>query len=241
MTLKNARLLIIGGSSGIGKGVATRALEEGAQVVIASKNEEKLQAAVKALGTGASYAVLDVGDEEAVKRYFSQSGKFDHIAYTAGDAVGSLFTPLAEVNIADAEKWLNVRVYGVIQVAKHAARVLAPDGSLTTTSGLLAHRPGKGTLMPTFVTGALEHVTRALAVELAPIRVNCVCPGLIRTESLDELTPEQLKQFEGACERLPVPRVGMPDDTAEAYLYSMKNGYMTGQTLFVEGGGLLQS
>jgi NAD(P)-dependent dehydrogenase (short-subunit alcohol dehydrogenase family) len=241
MNLNDKRILVIGGGSGIGKAVAERALEEGAAVLIASTNAEKLAAAVSKLGKRASSAVLDVSGEKNVAKFFSENGKFDHIAFTAGDWIPSMFTALADLNFEDAAKMFNVRYWGALAVAKYAAKILPPGGSITLTDGLLAHRPMKGSVLPTSLSGAVEHATKAMAVDLAPIRVNCVCPGLIRTEILDSFPPERLQHFEAMTQGFPLPRAGMPDEAAEAYIYSMRGGYTTGQVLYVEGGALLSS
>jgi NAD(P)-dependent dehydrogenase (short-subunit alcohol dehydrogenase family) len=241
MSLKEKHVLVIGGGSGIGKAVAKGALAEGASVVIASTNSEKIAAAAKELGPLASSAVLDVSKEKDVEKFFSNNWRFDHIAFTAGDFVPSMFTSLVDLNFEEAAKLLNVRFWGALAVAKHAAKNMSPGGSFTVTDGLLAHRPMKGSVLPTSLSGAVEHATKALAVELAPIRVNCVCPGLIRTEMVESFPPERLQHFEAMTQRFPIPRAGMPDEAAEAYIYSMRAGYTTGQVLYVEGGALLTS
>jgi NAD(P)-dependent dehydrogenase (short-subunit alcohol dehydrogenase family) len=241
MSLKDKRILVIGGGSGIGKAVAEKALAEGASVVIASTNVEKIAAAATKLGSQASSAVLDVGNEKDVEKFFANNGKFDHIVFTAGDLIPSMFTSLVDLNLEEAATLLKVRFWGALAVAKHAAKILPPGGSLTVTDGLLAHRPIKGSVLPTSLSGAVEHATKAMAVELAPIRVNCVCPGLIRTEMVESFPPERLQHFETMTQRFPIPRAGMPDEAAEAYIYSMRAGYTTGQVLYVEGGALLTS
>jgi NAD(P)-dependent dehydrogenase (short-subunit alcohol dehydrogenase family) len=241
VSLKDKRVLVIGGGSGIGKAVAEKALAEGASVVIASTNADKISAAAAKLGSRASSAVLDVTKENDVEKFFSDNGKFDHIAFTAGDFIPSMFTSLVDLDFEEAAKLLNVRYWGALRVAKHAAKILPPGGSFTVTDGLLAHRPMKGSVLPTSLSGAVEHATKAMAVELAPIRVNCVCPGLIRTEMVESFPPERLQHFEAMTQRFPIPRAGMPDEAAEAYIYSMRAGYTTGQVLFVEGGALLTS
>ena len=241
MKLKDKRVLVIGGGSGIGKAVAEAVLDEGASVVIASTNADKVASAAKQLGAKASGATLDVTNEKQVEKFFAANGNFDHIVFTAGDFVPSMITPLAEMNFEEAAKLLSVRFWGSLAVAKHGAKVLPPGGSLTVTNGLLAHRPMKGSVMVTAMAGAMEHATRAMALELAPIRVNCVCPGLIRTEMVENFPAERLKYWEAMTQRYPVPRAGMPAEAAAPYLYAMCGSYTTGQVLFVEGGALVTS
>lgn len=172
---------------------------------------------------------------------FSSNGKFDHIAFTAGDVIPSMFTSLVDLNFDEAARLMQVRFWGALAVAKHAAKILPAGGSITFTDGLLAHRPMKGSVLPTALSGAVEHATKALAVEFAPVRFNCVCPGLIRTEMVEAFPPERLQHFEAMTQRFPIPRAGMPLEAAEAYIYSMRAGYTTGQVLYVEGGALLTS
>jgi NAD(P)-dependent dehydrogenase (short-subunit alcohol dehydrogenase family) len=175
-----------------------------------------------------------------VARFFGGAGGFDHIVFTAGDWGGPRRGPVAELDIAAAAQVFRVRYWGAVAVAKHGAKAIPPGGSLTLTNGMIAHKPSKGSAIATSMAGAIEHLTRALAVELAPIRVNCVCPGLIRTGVWDSI-PQEKREEELArmTKRQLIPRAGQPDEAAEAYLYFMRAGYTTGQVLYVEGGSAL--
>ena len=134
----------------------------------------------------------------------------------------------------------DVRFWGAVKVAKHAAKTMPAGGSLTLTDGMIAHRPQKGSAISTAMTGAVEHLTRALAVEFAPVRVNAVCPGLIRTGIWDRIPEDRReKELSDMTSRQLIARVGEPDEVAEAYLYLMRGGYTTGQVLYVEGGRAL--
>lgn len=241
MSLDGKRILVIGGASGIGFAVAEAAISCGAHVTIASSNREKVSTAAARLGNAATGAVLDVTSEGGVAAFFS-SVAFDHIAFTAGDWSGPRRGPLTELDLERARAQFNVRFWGAVAVAKHAAPKLPPGGSLTFTDGMIAHRPQKGSAISTAMTGAVEHLTRALAVEFAPVRVNAVCPGLVRTGIWDRI-PEDRREAELAqmTARQPLPRVGEPHEVAEAYLYLMRGGYTTGQVLYVEGGRALAS
>jgi NAD(P)-dependent dehydrogenase (short-subunit alcohol dehydrogenase family) len=240
MGLDGQRVLVVGGGSGIGFAVAEAAVRAGARVVVASRDAGKVAEAAARLGEAAAGAVLDVTDEAAVQAYFAGSGRFDHIATTAGDWGGPRRGPLAELDLEAAAGLFKVRFWGALAVAKHGAGTLPPGGSLTFTDGMIAHRPSSGSAVSTAMAGAVEHLTRALAVELAPVRVNCVCPGLIRTGVWDRI-PEERRAAELArmTERQLLPRVGEPAEAAEAYLYLMRAGYTTGQVLHVEGGSAL--
>jgi NAD(P)-dependent dehydrogenase (short-subunit alcohol dehydrogenase family) len=238
MSLEDARILVVGGGSGIGFAVAEAAKAEGAVVTIASTNEARLSGAAERLG-GAECARLDITDEAAVAAFFAGSGRFDHIASTAGDWGKARRGPFAAMNLDDAEALFGVRFWGSAKLAKHGASALAPGGSLTLTSGMSAFRPQKGSVMATAMAGSVEHLVYGLAVELAPIRVNGVFPGGVATEIFQGL-PDAMRQAEEArFAAQPLPRIAQPAEVAQAYLYLMKCGYVTGQVLQVDGGGML--
>jgi NAD(P)-dependent dehydrogenase (short-subunit alcohol dehydrogenase family) len=235
VTLDGKRVLVIGGSSGIGFAVAKAALEDGARVTIASSSAEKVRAAVARLGGGEGVP-LDVADEAAVAAFFAASGGLDHIAFTAADWGQVDHAAFADIDLAGAAELFRVRFWGALAVAKHGARRVRPGGSITLTNGMAAHRPQKGLAVATAMAGAVEHLVLGLAVELAPIRVNGVCPGAIRTEAWDEVPEEFRRVQEARLAGQLLPRVGEPAEAAEAYLYLMRGSYTTGQTLRVEGG-----
>lgn len=238
MSLDGARVLIVGGGSGIGFAVAEAAVGEGAQVTIASTNAEKLEAAARRLG-GAAWAVLDITDEPAVESYFASSVAFDHVVTTAGDWGKGRRGPFTSMHMADARALFRVRFWGAAILAKHAAWHLRDGGSITLTSGMSAFKPNKGTVMATAMAGSIEHLAYGLAVELAPIRVNAVFPGGVATEIFAGLPEEMRKTEEARFDSQPLPRIGKPDEVAEAYLYAMKATYTTGQVIKVDGGGEL--
>jgi NAD(P)-dependent dehydrogenase (short-subunit alcohol dehydrogenase family) len=145
-----------------------------------------------------------------------------------------------DLDLDDARALFAVRFWGAIHAAKHGAGRIDPRGSITFTNGLIAHKPSKGSALSTAMAGALEHLTRGLAVELAPVRVNCVCPGLIRTRVWDSIPAERRDAwFQEATARLPLARAGEPEEAAEAYLHLMRSSYATGQVLHIDGGATL--
>src|ERR1700744_4816984 len=150
MSLKNKQVLVIGGSSGIGFGIAQGAADEGAKVMIVSRNAEK--SAEKAKSIGATSAVLDVSEEANIAAFFKEHTGFDHIAFTAGDTASLGFSVLAEMDLKQAAERFNTRFWGAVAVAKHGATKLPPGGSLTITNGMLARRPMKG--LPIVTAGA---------------------------------------------------------------------------------------
>jgi NAD(P)-dependent dehydrogenase (short-subunit alcohol dehydrogenase family) len=241
MTLDGKRVLVVGGGSGIGFAVAEAAQREGALVTIASSNAERVAAAAQRLGNEARGERMDVTDEASVAAFFEGNAPFDHIAYTAGDWGQMRRGALADIDLSRATEVFRVRFLGALAVAKYGATKLPPDGSLTLTDGMIAHRPSKGSFLSTGMAGGIEHLTRGLAVELAPVRVNCVCPAMIETEIWDTMLPPEgrRERFAKMTERQLIPRIGQPAEVAEAYVHLMKAGYTTGQVLKVEGGATL--
>ena len=236
LSLDGKRVVVIGGGSGIGFAVAESARALGAEVVIASTRAATVEAAVGRI-PGATGGIVDLRDEAGVAEFFKDLGAFDHLAVTAGDWGGAMFAPTSDLDLDQARDGFAVRFWGALAAAKHSCRTIAHDGSITLTSGMLAHRPIKGAPIATAVGGAVEHLTRGLAIDLAPVRINAVCPGIILTGHVRTQMPEaSLRSFVAP---LPVPRGGSPEEAAQAYVYLMLNGYATGQILPVDGGGLV--
>jgi NAD(P)-dependent dehydrogenase (short-subunit alcohol dehydrogenase family) len=240
MTMDGKRVLVVGGGSGIGFAVAQGARDAGAEVVIASSNRARVDAAARKLGDGVEARQLDLTDEAQVEGFFQEAGGFDHLVTTAGDWGGPREQALAELDLAEAAKLFEVRFWGALRIAQHGAASLREGGSLTFTNGMIAHKPRKGSSVSSAMAGAIEHLARSLALELAPIRVNVVCPGLIRTGVWDAI-PEERREgmLAKMTARLAIPRLGTPEEAAAAYLYLMQCGYVTGQVLKVEGGAAL--
>ena len=236
--MQNQRVVVIGGSSGIGFAIADRAQRQGAEVVIGSSNPDKVAGALSRLGSGATGQAVDVRDESSLAGFFAAIGPFDHLAYTAGD-----WGPqrdgggIAGMDLSRANETFAVRFWGALAAVKQAQPHIARSGSITLTDGMIAHRPRKSAALSTAMAGAIEHLTRGLAVELAPVRVNAVCPGYVLTEVWERIPEEQrAERLERMTERQPLPRAGDPDELAEAYLYLMRGGFTTGQVLQVDGG-----
>lgn len=237
MSLTGKRIVIVGGSSGIGYAVAEAALAQGAEVIIGSSGSAKVEAASGRLG--ARGLAFDVRDEAQVGEAFGTIGGFDHLVFTAGDWGGRRGGGGEAPRRRDAG--FDVRFWGAMNVVTAAAPAMSAGGSITLTDGMLAHRPRKGAALSTAITGAVEHLVRGLAVDLAPIRVNGVCPGPIRTDVWGEPTEEQAKtQAERLAQTQLLPRMGEPAEVAEAYLYLMRAGFTTGQILRVDGGASLK-
>jgi NAD(P)-dependent dehydrogenase (short-subunit alcohol dehydrogenase family) len=233
LELSGKKVVVIGGTSGIGRTVAIRCAALGAEIVVASSSAAKIDTARDELPAGAVAVAVDVRDEQQVAALFEQVGSFDHLVYTAGDWAPMAGGRLAGLDLDRAGQVFAVRFWGALAAAKHAHASMAPGGSITLTDGLIAHRPRPGAAVNTAMAGAIEHLVTGLAVELAPVRVNAVCPGLIATEALAAMPQERITTMTA---RQAVPRVGSPDEAAEAYLYLIRGTYTTGQVIRVDGG-----
>jgi NAD(P)-dependent dehydrogenase (short-subunit alcohol dehydrogenase family) len=236
--LHGQRVIVLGASSGIGLAVAREALREEAEVMIVSSRMARVEKALAVLGAKAQGCALDLRDEQAVERFFSTCGAFDHLVYTAGDTLQ--LAPLADTSLSTARSAFDLRYWGALTVAKYGARCLRPGGSITFTTGIAAQRPRAGWTLVASVCGAVEALTRALAVELAPLRVNAVSPGLVATNLWAGMTEEACQRmYADAADTLPVGRVGSAEDIAAAYVFLMTSGFATGQVHTVDGGALL--
>jgi len=236
-SLANKTVVVLGGTSGIGLATAKGAQAEDARVIVTGRSRERLQAAQSELGSGARTVALDVADEAGTRALFQEIDRVDHIFITAGSvALDSRLAP----DSASLRPAMDTRFWGAFYAAKYGAAKMNEGGSITFMSGTAARRPLRGAAVATASCGAVEAFARALAIDLAPIRVNTLQPGYVDTPMLDELLGDartKIKAEAGA--RLPVKRIGRPEELADAVLFLMKNGYVNGITLTVDGGGLL--
>jgi len=239
MRLQEKRVAILGGTSGIGLAVARAALDEGASVLIASSRAQSVQRAQTLLpSSGLTAQVVDMRSAEAIGAFFETSGALDHVVFTAGEAL--VLGPLATTELRDARAAFDIRYFGVLAVAKFAAPVIRAGGSLVFTSGVAGARPGAGWTLGASITSAVEGLTRALAVELAPIRVNAVSPGVVRTPLWDSMSEtERQALYDSQAAHLLVGHVGDAHEIATAYLYLMENSYATGTVVVADGGYVL--
>ena len=238
-SLAGKRVLIIGGSSGIGLAAAKLALAAGAAVAIAARSPDRLAAANSALGGAAQAHVTDVSDTQSVQDLMAAVGSLDHLVVT-GPTPG--FGHFLEVDLDAARTAFEAKFWGQYLAARFAAPNLAKDGSITFTTGCYSQRPIVGVSTPAAAQAALEGLARALALDLSPIRVNAVSPGVTDTPLIRGLIPDDQRAsfYRTTAASLPVKRIATAEDIAEAILFVMTNRYTSGSTLFVDGGFTLR-
>jgi NAD(P)-dependent dehydrogenase (short-subunit alcohol dehydrogenase family) len=233
---KNQTVVVIGGSSGMGLAVAAKSVQSGARVVIASRSQEKLKAAAATIGGDVHWQVVDTTDETSVADLFERLGTVDHLVIPGSSVkTGSL----REMPLADGLYTMQSKFWGPYLCAKYAR--ITPEGSITLFSGILSRRPGQNDAVLAAVNAAVEAMGRALAKDLAPVRVNVISPGMTAGTGAYLKMPEAAREgmFATIAQRLPAGRVGRPEDIADAALMLMTNGFITGIVLDVDGGGLI--
>jgi len=234
-TFDGQNVLVVGGSSGIGAAVAQMFVDERADVTIASRNAAKLESVAKRIGGGVRTATLDFTDDANVAAFFANAQAYDHVVVTAGETPTG---PVRTLSLDDAYAAMNSKFWGAYRVARGAS--IREGGSLTLISGFLSVRPSKSSVLQGAINAALEALGRGLALELSPVRVNTVSPGLIATPLWSKLDAQaREKMYEGAAARLPARRVGQAEDVARAVLYLASTRYATGSTVLVDGGGAI--
>lgn len=233
-TLHEKHVIVLGGSSGIGLETARLARAQGAKLVLVARDEHKLEAASRALGGSARTAVFDVADEGAVRTFFEQMGKIDHVLLAAG---GPFYAPLAQMNFSEARRFLDSRIWSALYVARYAVPHMVPAGSLTFLSGTQVRRPALGLSVLSIAVHATETLAENLALELAPIRVNTIACGFVDTPLSAALLGEGLQARREELERtLPIHRVVQPEDVAKLAIHLMLNTAITGSISAIDGG-----
>jgi NAD(P)-dependent dehydrogenase (short-subunit alcohol dehydrogenase family) len=233
--LNHARVLVVGGSSGIGLATAAAASDAGAAVTIVSRSQTKLESAVNALGKAARAVALDTGDVAAVERFFADEAPWDHIIVSAAQTPSG---PVRSLGLADAKIAMESKFWGAYHVARAAK--IREGGSLTFISGFLSVRPSANSVLQGAINAALEALARGLALELAPVRVNAVSPGLIATPLWSGIPNDKREaMFASVAQRLPARRVGQPEDIANAVMFLVTTPFATGSTVRVDGGGAI--
>ncbi|MEU9078934.1 SDR family oxidoreductase [Kitasatospora sp. NPDC048538] len=234
--LEGKRLIVVGAGSRTGRLLAVTASAAGAELVLAGPDPRKLEWTAGELSGPSEVVPVDLADEASIAALARRAGGFDHLVSTAAMPANG---PLKDLELADVQRAFAAKVIGPLLLAKHLAPQAADDGSFTFFSGVAAWRPAPERTVMATANGALAFLVQALAVEIAPVRVNAVSPGIVDTGSWDGLGSGKAAFLRGVAERNPARRVGTPDDLVKAVLYAVDNPYVTGTVLHVDGGGRL--
>jgi NAD(P)-dependent dehydrogenase (short-subunit alcohol dehydrogenase family) len=237
-TLQGKQVVILGGSSGLGLATAKAAANEGASLIVVSGNQANINKALGQLPAGSKGYAVDLRQEEKIKDFFDLIGNFDHLVYTAGENISLDY--IKELDIDAAKAFFTIRYWGALAAVKYGASHIRKDGSICLTSGIASVRPGAGWGIAASICGAMEGFGRAMAVELAPVRVNVVMPGVIKTNLWNSLSEtDRNNLYRSVADSVPVKRVGEADEIAQTFLFLMKQQFATGQTFIIDGGTVL--
>lgn len=232
-SLREACVVVIGGSSGMGLATAKLADQAGAQVVIAGRDKDRLAAACDEIGGKVQAMSVDVADEDGVRDFFASLDAIDHLATFAGThAIGRI----ADTDTATLKGPVDSRFWGPIHMFKYAAPKMTA-GSITVCTGAGVGRPRPGAAIVSAAAGGSEVLARAMALELAPVRVNVIRPGIVDTPMLARMAGNRREEVMAEhAKRIPLGRVAQAEEIADAVLFLMTNEYVTGTTLTIDGG-----
>lgn len=235
MSIANQRILIIGGSSGMGLASARRLIHAGAEVIVSGRDAARLDAAVTTLGGKATGIAADFTDPASLAALMQRVGRLDHLVLAAAGAAA--WGPFAQLPVEAVRTALNTKLLGYWQSLQAALPILRKDGSVIFMTGAASRVAMPGTAGLAAVNGGITQMAQTLARELAPLRVNVVSPGLVDTPAYDGM-PAQAKagMFADAAARLPVARTGLPDDIAQCVEMLVANTFATGMLLDIDGG-----
>ena len=234
MSLANQRAIVFGGTSGIGLATAKALVDEGAEVVIVSRQREKVAKALEGMSHVTGEAV-DATSAEGVRDLFQRIGPFDHLIITLSSSLGT--GELRTLDLAMLHHDFEGKFWAYLTVVQASLDTLRADGSITLVTAGSARGATPGASGLGAINGALEAMVPSWAAELQPLRVNAVSPGVIATPWWDGVPAEQRAAlWEQHAARLPVKRVGQPEDVSQTILLLVKNTFMTGNIIACDGG-----
>jgi len=236
--MNGKRVIVIGAGSGIGRAIAVAASAAGASVILGGRSRGALEETAKLANGATEIRVIDATSEDEVAAFFAEIDAFDHLVSTIG---GGVTGPIAALEAADIQRAMAGKLWAPILLVKHGSPRIAAGGSFTFFSGIRGARPTPRSSITSLVNGGLEAFAKAMAVELGPIRVNVVSPGIVDSGPFwGRLQPEDRERmFADFALRAPARRIGTPADQASAVLFAMSNPFLTGAVLAIDGGALL--
>ncbi|MGO9156711.1 SDR family oxidoreductase [Mycobacterium sp.] len=230
--LRDKTVVVVGRGSGIARAVALLAQSEGARVIVAGRDQAKLASAYT--GSDITAEFVDITDDESIAALADRIGAVDHVVSTASARARGKLVDLQRHNLQQS---FDTKVIGPTMLAKYFAPQINTGGSFVLFSGVHAFKHNIGYLGVGITNGAVDFLTRWLAVELAPIRVNAISPGVIDTGAWDAMGEDGKQDyFKRIAENNPARRIGTPEDVASGVLFAMTNTFMTGMTLKIDGG-----
>ena len=233
MQLYNRNVVIIGGSSGIGFATAALAQAKGATVTITGRAQDKLERAKEKLGA-VKTAIVDITNEMDVQQLMAQFDRIDHLVVLGASLASG---KVVDTSLEELGRPIGERIWGAIYAVRYATPKMF-DGSITLMSGLFSTRPLAGMAIAATAVGAIEAMSRALALELAPVRVNAIAPGYIDTPLLQAAFEDQYENVvKTQAAALPTKRIGTAEEAASSILFLMTTGFITGEVLHLDGGG----
>jgi NAD(P)-dependent dehydrogenase (short-subunit alcohol dehydrogenase family) len=236
-SLVNQNVVIIGGSSGIGLAVAKLVAHQGAKVTIASRSTERLEKAAKDIEGDIHFGIVNTLDENSVKEFFANFDQIDHVMCFAGDSMGG---GVLNSDIATAQNAMQSKFWGQFYVGRYSGLKIKPTGSLTFTSGS-GPRPHQA-IATVAANAGVSLLAESLAKELAPVRVNVIAPYYTDTPMWSGIAADSRKElFERVVKQLPIGFIAKAEDVAPTYLHILQSTYLTGITIPVNGGALLQT
>jgi NAD(P)-dependent dehydrogenase (short-subunit alcohol dehydrogenase family) len=236
-SLEGNRVVLFGASSGMGLATAIAARDAGAEVTIVARDAARLESARAEIGEDARASALDAADADTVEALFAELGVVDHVVSFTGEQPHAT---VAATSHDTFQRALDARVWAARNLCASGAPRMSPGGSFTFCSGVSAWRPRADRSAGAVATAALESFGRAMAVELAPLRVNTICPGSFDTPVLDRAFGDRKDEvMRPYLAQLPLARLGRPEEMAHAVLFLMTATYVTGTVLHIDGGSLL--
>jgi len=227
------KVVVVGGSSGVGLAASHILAERGFAVTAVGRNPDKLKNAVA--GTSIQGISMDAQSPEAVKDFFAAFGPLDHLVLTLSGAKGAGM--LQEVSAETLREGFEAKVFAHWRIAQAAAPNLSPDGSITFVSAISARGSMPGTAGLAAINGAIESMVRPLARELKPRRINAVSPGVVETPWWDALPAAQRDSLlRSTAQASAVGRNGRAEEIAEAIVFLITNGFVTGTVIEIDGG-----